>query len=265
MKRMTIDEIKKVQLDILIYVDKICKDNDINYSLAYGTLIGAVRHKGFIPWDDDIDIVLIRYEYEKLLDVLKKDNNPKYKTFSMKDEGYFYPYAKVSDLNTRITEKNWPDYKNLGVNIDIFPVDYLPIKREKEHYDKTMYYVSCLHNCLTNIAYTHKNIAIRIIKRILRFRIVKRCRQVDEWYWKNKINEMTRIPESKSMACIVDGDYCVWDKSIFDKYIKIDFEKHDFNAVENYDTMMREYYGEYMELPDKKERVSNHDFVAYWK
>lgn len=265
MKKMTTEEIKKVQLDILIYIDEICKDNDINYSLAYGTLIGAIRHKGFIPWDDDIDIILKRSEYEILLEALYKDNNSKYKVFSMKDEGYFYPYAKVSDLNTRITEKNWPDYKDLGVNIDIFPADYLPYGREKEYYDKTMHYVNCLHNCLTNIAYKHKNIVIHIIKRVLRFRRVKKCRQRDEWYWKNKINEMTHIADSQSMACIVDGEYCVWDKDIFEKYINVEFEKYKFSAVENYDTMIREYYGEYMDLPNSNERVSNHDFVAYWK
>ena len=67
MKEMTIDEIKKVQLDILIYIDQICKENDIKYSLAYGTQIGAVRHKGFIPWDDDIDVAMPRKDYEKFI------------------------------------------------------------------------------------------------------------------------------------------------------------------------------------------------------
>ena len=177
MKQMTTDEIKKVQLDILIYVDKICKDNNIKYSLAYGTLIGAIRHKGFIPWDDDIDIVLKRSEYERLLEVLYKDDNSKYMIFSMKDEGYFYPYAKVGDLDTIIREKNWPDIQNLGVNIDVFPVDYVPEGKEREYYDKTQMYINCLYNCLTDIAYVHNRRIVRIIKKILRFEITDRCNQ----------------------------------------------------------------------------------------
>ncbi len=74
MKEMILEEIKKAQLEILVYVDKICKENNIKYTIAYGTLLGAIRHKGFIPWDDDIDIMLVRDEYEKLLEVLYLHN-----------------------------------------------------------------------------------------------------------------------------------------------------------------------------------------------
>ena len=104
MKQMTLDEVKKVQLDILKYVDMICKKNNIQYSLAYGTLLGAVRHGGFIPWDDDIDIVLMRSEYDKLLQYLYVEQDDTYQVVSMKDEGYWYTYAKVTDKRTFIKE-----------------------------------------------------------------------------------------------------------------------------------------------------------------
>ena len=265
MEELSLEKIKKVQLDILIYVDKICRDNNIEYSLAYGTLIGAIRHKGFIPWDDDIDIILKRSEYNKLLDILYSEDNVKYKVFSPKDEGYFYPYAKVSDSNTIIREKNWPDYKDLGVNIDIFPIDYVPDGEEKAYYDRMQHYVRCLHNCLTDIAYTHQSKIRSLVKRICRFRKVKKCRSKGESYWKEKIEQMTHIKESKNIACIVDGDYCLWKKELLENYIDIEFENTLFKSSKDYDEMLRKYYGDYMQLLPIEERVSNHDFVAYWK
>lgn len=265
MKEMTIDEIKKVQLEILIYIDQICKENNIKYSLAYGTQIGAIRHKGFIPWDDDIDILLKRAEYNKLLDILYKNDNKKYKVFSLKDKGYFYTYAKVSDTNTIIKEKNWPDYKDLGVNIDIFPIDFVPEEKEKEYYDEAKHYEICLHNCLTNIAYVHDKSYIRLLKKLCRFREVKRCRKHDEWYWKNKLNQMTRLEDGKDMACIVTGGYRLWPKEMLDNYIDVEFEGHMFSSVRDYDKMLKSTYGDYMKIPPENERVSYHDFVAYWK
>ena len=262
---MILEEIKKTQLNILIYVDKICKDNNIEYSLAYGTLIGAVRHKGFIPWDDDIDIALKRSEYNRLLDILYNEKNEKYKIFSMKDEGYFYPYAKVSDSDTIIREKNWPDYPGLGVNIDIFPIDYVPEKAPKEYFDKTMEYVRGLHNCLTDIAYAHKKGYMRFLKKICRFRNVQKCRKQDEWYWKNKLSEMTCLKTSSKIACIVDGDYCLWDSRLLENFFEIEFEKYKFFATKDYDEMLKSYYGDYMKELPEEERNSNHDYIAYWK
>ena len=90
MKKITdVSELRLIQMDILSYVDKVCRENGIKYSLAGGTLIGAVRHKGYIPWDDDIDIMLVREEYEKLVDILSandSDNNIPYKILTHSKE-----------------------------------------------------------------------------------------------------------------------------------------------------------------------------------
>lgn len=262
---MTLEEIKKVQLDILVYIDKVCKEHNIKYSLGYGTLLGAVRHKGFIPWDDDIDIILKRSEYNKLINTLYEEKDDRYRVFSMKDEGYFYPYAKVSDNKTVIKEKNWPDYPELGVYIDIFPIDYIPEDNGEEYYNETMRYVNGLYNCLTDIAYVHNNRIKSILKKICRFRNVNKDRKKGEWYWKNKIEEMTSMKDSNIVASILSGKYCPWDKDLLDNFNEIEFENHMFNDVEDYDTMLKSYYGDYMQLPPENERVSNHDFTAYWK
>ena len=265
MKEMTLEEIKKVQLDILVYIDKVCKEHNIKYSLGYGTLLGAVRHKGFIPWDDDIDIILKRSEYNKLINTLYEEKDDRYRVFSMKDEGYFYPYAKVSDNKTVIKEKNWPDYRDLGVYIDIFPIDYIPESKGEEYYNETMQCVNGLYNCLTDIAYVHEKAYMRLLKRISRFRGVNKDREKGEQYWKQKIDKMSQLSDSKTTASIVSGKYCPWNKELLVKFTELEFENHMFNAVEDYDTMLRSYYGDYMKLPPKEERVSNHDYIAYWK
>ncbi|WP_368124243.1 LicD family protein, partial [Bacteroides thetaiotaomicron] len=76
------NEIKTIQLGILDYIDEICKKNDISYFLSYGTMLGAVRHKGMIPWDDDIDISLYREDYERLLKAIEEDQHPIYQVLS---------------------------------------------------------------------------------------------------------------------------------------------------------------------------------------
>lgn len=265
MKEMTIDEIKKTLLGILIYVDKVCKENSIKYSLADGTLLGAVRHKGFIPWDDDVDVMLERNEYNKLLEALYKDSDNNYKVFSLNDEGYFYPYAKVSDRKTLIIEKNWPNDLELGVNIDIFPIDYVPEGQEEEYYDKTQSYVNGLFDCLTNIAYAHDKSYMRLIKRLLRFRKVRKNRKKGECYWKSKINQITCLKETGTLMRLVEGKYLSLQKNIFEKFIELEFENYKFSAVKEYDMVLKSMYGDYMKLPPECERVTNHDFVAYLK
>ena len=123
-----IDNLKKVELDILICFDRICRENSLRYSLAYGSLLGAVRHKGFIPWDDDIDVIMPRADYEKLL---KLDNiGENMKIFHFRNSDYFYPFAKMCDIRYKLFESYRPE-KCLGPYIDIFPLDYLPDDKRK--------------------------------------------------------------------------------------------------------------------------------------
>ena len=101
-KILTLEEIKQIELDILYYLHELCEKNDIKYFIDFGTLLGAIRHKGFIPWDDDTDISLARDEFEKLYNVLKKENHPHYKLISYREtKGYPYTYMRVYDVRTR--------------------------------------------------------------------------------------------------------------------------------------------------------------------
>lgn len=115
-------ELKQIQLDILKYVHEFCVQNDIRYFLVYGTLIGAVRHQGYIPWDDDIDICMPRPDYERFLKLFNKNKSGyQVNAFELNDN-FPYTFGKVEDLNTTFIEKT--DYSfPMGVNIDVFPID----------------------------------------------------------------------------------------------------------------------------------------------
>ena len=113
-------------LEILLYIDKICKENNIKYWLSSGTLLGAVRHGGFIPWDDDLDIEMLREDYEKFLKVFTDNDNYALQTYKS-DENYLLPFAKVRDLHSELDElgKN-ASLKYKGCFVDIFVLEESP-------------------------------------------------------------------------------------------------------------------------------------------
>lgn len=120
MKEVTEQGLKKTQLDILNTVATFCEKENINYVLFYGTLLGAVRHHGFIPWDDDVDIAMPREDYKRFMDSFPMD---KYLCLcNEKDRTFPYSYGKVNRLDTKLIEVSNLIY-DLGINIDIFPID----------------------------------------------------------------------------------------------------------------------------------------------
>ena len=132
---ISLDEAKEKMLEMMCYIDKVCRENNIKYSLAYGTLIGAIRHKGFIPWDDDMDIMLTRDNYDKLIEIIKKDD--KYDLLDF-DSGFILNFSKICCRNTLAIEKDKYRLKcdSIGVFVDIFPIDNLPEKEPKRHLRK---------------------------------------------------------------------------------------------------------------------------------
>ena len=113
-------DLKDLQMEIADYVDEFCKKNNIKYSLACGTLIGAVRHGGFIPWDDDLDIMLLREDFNKLADLWDNSNSPFLFHCINKGNNQGLPYGKISNPLTVLDEN---DQRTMGVNIDVYPID----------------------------------------------------------------------------------------------------------------------------------------------
>lgn len=139
LRELTVEEHKKIALDILIEIAKFCDENKISYYLAYGTLVGAVRHKGFIPWDDDIDIQMPRNDYEKF--VRRFNAGHKHlQVVSPTDNAAKHTFAKVIDTRTVKVENgiNYKDNEYLGIDVDVFPLDGQPDdeKEYKKYYKK---------------------------------------------------------------------------------------------------------------------------------
>lgn len=127
MKEIDITELKRIQVDILKHVDEFCREKGIKYSLYAGTLLGAVRHRGFIPWDDDIDIMMKRSDYERFFKEYSKEDHSNYQAQEFRfDTNYHYPFGKVTDTRTILREEVLDPYENLGVYIDVFPIENLP-------------------------------------------------------------------------------------------------------------------------------------------
>lgn len=265
MKKVTSSELKAIQVDILRSVHDFCQKNGLNYSLAYGTLLGAVRHKGFIPWDDDIDIMMPRSDYENLV---KTYTNPRFVIINYKNSpGYELPYAKVYDRNTIIHEKLNMNV-SYGVNIDIFPVDIAPDEESEidEFFKKK--------NRLTML---HKSKLLKICKQwrpsmnailfcaqivLSPFRLRSFTTRIDKMCQK-----YASCDTNKWIICATVDSKRSWvfDKEMFTRYTKCEFEGEMYNAVGDPDKLLTIIYGDYMRLPPEDKRVSHHTFTAYWK
>ena len=118
------EELKDSQMNILKFIDRVCKENDISYFVNYGTLLGAIRHKGFIPWDDDIDICLYREDYDRFLNVVKELKDERYKVLDYdSSDWYFQNFAVIVDEWTVVEDNIKVKPHDTSVFVDVFPVD----------------------------------------------------------------------------------------------------------------------------------------------
>ena len=123
MRELNLEEIQAIELDILTFFADICERHGLDYFLAYGTLIGAMRHEGFIPWDDDIDVCMPRADYEKLWEVSREEEFAPYQLVSYRDKSSLYSFFKLVDTRTLVHETYIADQYETGLWIDVFPLD----------------------------------------------------------------------------------------------------------------------------------------------
>ena len=262
-KKLDIDEIKEIKLGVMDYIHNICNEKGINYSLAYGSLLGAVRHKGFIPWDDDLDIALKRDEYDKLYQAILEDNNSIYKVVSWEnDSRYPYPFYRVYDSRT-VYENNYIQNDiELGICVDVFPFDdYKDVNKEITKLD--MYRRLSVY---TLYGIRNKEAGI---KNIIRYLMLVAFRLTRVKTWNKKLNDCSKIPvnseyidylmESKKYSTKIDA-------KALDKVVEFKFEDRTYNIPADYDHILTTIYGaDYMEIPPLEKRIQHDDFVAYIK
>lgn len=271
MNKMTLSEIKSEELEILKEVHNICIKNHIAYSMAGGTLLGAVRHHGFIPWDDDIDIIMPRKDYEKFINVYK--NSGKYLLFHYTTiPNYPYPFIKVCSQRTFAEERDLlKKYRlsNMGVWIDIFPSDYIPNPKSRILWFKWRIYNYLYRYILFSWDGSEKKYS-SLHKKIKGWKINylrKRFGKIDllSSQLDHYISYLSATPTLKS-GCLIWGygkkEIC--NSSIWDELIEYDFEGYRFMGFKS-DEYLKKLYGDYMKLPPMEKRVSTHGLLAYWR
>lgn len=265
MKELSLQELKEIEFDLLKIFHSFCVQNNIKYFLAYGTLLGAIRYKGFIPWDDDVDVLVPREDYNKLLSLFQ--DSEQYCLFAFeRNQEFRFPFAKLCDMYTRKEEFNIDNGITLGVDIDIFPLDYWDddlgkAKQEAKHIHKNMF-------CL-NLTKLHKSTIANPIKRFVMGVIMAFCKMLGSKYFIKKILKESYKKEQNGSRHLGAKSWCVYGErgiipaEVFANAIEIEFEGEKFLAPIGYDTYLRCLYDDYLPEPPKEKQKTHHSFKAY--
>ncbi len=265
---LTLKETQNVLLDMLTEMDRVCRENGLHYSLAYGTLLGAIRHKGFIPWDDDVDIVMPRPDYEKLYELVKEGRIVFRKHYSLsEDRGKkgVYPFVKL--LDDRYSVKSTTHIEVPNVYLDIFPLDgmpQLPPKEQKKLHRKEVFYKAIVSldkwYIPNNAWYSH---VLRIIG--FWFYLLVKC------YGRTRALKNLRalllkypVPENEFVDDRSWGTaYRPRPRAYYENLIDVQFEGRTFYAISAYDEHLKSCYGDYMTPPPENKRFSAHCMKIY--
>ena len=261
-----IREIQQMELGIMEYIHEICQKIGVKYFLAYGSLIGAVRHKGFIPWDDDMDICMLREDYEKLQDYLIANPDERYEVMSYKNNlNYVYPFMKVQDNQTYLLEEDVRIDSNMGIYVDIFPVD--GYEDDSVFKDKMTRLIKKRQlSCYTFKGITNTksilNSLIRYISVIVFYftNTNKYIRGIDELAQSRKVDDYELV----DYLIYKDMNKPVWKREWLKQTITGVFEGKEFMIPKNYHEILTSDYGDYTQLPPVELRFSHHDFQL-WK
>ena len=265
MKKIDSDELKRIELNLLIKFDEICKENEFKYFLCGGTLLGAIRHKGFIPWDDDIDVLMPRPDYEKLLKFYKENQVGDIRFVSWKTGDSIYPFLKLVNIKTKVKEKYLDDKYATNVWIDIFPLDGMPDNDRiiERKYKKIKFY-----KMLLMTAYSESGKGATWYAKRIKQLLIPLCKRMNVTKLCDKLNKIA-MEYSIETSPFVGG--FLWGYGIQEKMplefldcVEVEFEGHKFPAPKCWDYYLKKLYGDYMALPPEEERRP-HDFEAWWR
>lgn len=270
---LTIREIQAVSLEVLHTVSEICETQHLRYALIYGTLIGAVRHHGYIPWDDDVDIMMPRPDYEKLLAYLHEHigEYPNLRVFNRHTcPEYPYMITRISDDRYEIDMDNEKPY-GMGVFIDIYPYDGLgKTKKEALEYGLKGDRLSSLCYQATRANFVIEN-TTSLLRKIVKFPVYLASKIVGKDYFQNKLEALANRKDydsSEYIGCVVwlsGGEKDIFLRNWFDETVMMQFDKYQFRVPKAYDQVLRHGYGDYMQLPPEKDRIGHHFYKVYKK
>lgn len=263
---MTDAEIKQSLLDTFIDIISFIEENNLMYCLDFGTLLGAIRHKGFIPWDLDMDINMPRPDYDYFIENFVSKNKHT-EIFELRtNPKFFMQFAKLSDSRT-ICDEHYRGFKNhpYGVSVDVYPVDGIDEKNSQKILKKVDHLGNILYGnrikpnskvpLKYNIGYIFSNIALAW------------------WPYKRIVKSMSKLTfdmdySKATKVANFEGNAkrLTFDKFIFEDYTWGEFEGIKSRIPTHYDEVLKSYYGDYMSIPPENKRVDNHTFNLYfWK
>lgn len=238
------EEVRNIQLGILDKIDQVSKKENLNYYLSSGTLLGAVRHGGYIPWDDDVDVFLPVNDYLKLIKVLEKDE--RYKIISQFNTDYYFGWGAgyMVDTTTICDMNKFPIQLTTGQSIDLFPLYGIPHqKEEKDFYLKKIKELE--NQCLVAL---EDNDRIESIK------------ELNNFLMKYTYEECELVGNPLMPYFVRD----IFEKEFFGEGVEVQFEHLQLKAPAKYDAYLKQMYGDYMKLPPEDKRVGEHFYNTYY-
>lgn len=268
---ISIKDVQRIELDILLAFDRICKKHDIHYQLYAGSLIGAIRHNGFIPWDDDIDVCMLRSQYNQFLSIIKDELGSEYffQTYET-DPNYMNRFAKIRKNGTIFMEKLVQELDmHHGVYIDIFVFDSVELHSFQGKYQ--IWRIRKINSFLKyrlKSRYETLNHGFERKKAKFKYDLINSL-PISKIRIENWILKMTVKFNHKNTEYVADFanpslgvlEKFMMKRETLEDSINWDFEGHRFLVPRAYDDVLTRAYGDYMKLPDEHDRVSPHEII----
>lgn len=253
-----------VILDLLVVFDEICKKHDLRYYLHSGSLLGAIRHRGFIPWDDDLDVAMPRDDYERFIQLTDEFKEPYFLQTPYTDKGYFYSFAKLRNTNTTAVVDlfKYAGF-NQGIWISMFPLDFWDENGGRERYLEISKLVA--HNS-TYMRVSNPYLSEKDKLRVKAYQAEQRD-PMHDFEEMHRLASFCKDPNSKyvTTAVITQSRYedKIWDASDYASAVQVKFEGLSLPAPCGYEHLLTQWYGDYMKFPPIEERGEWHPGIHF--
>ncbi len=273
MKEMTLNDVQTVSLDIMKNLNDFCEEHSIKYSLGYGSLIGAIRHNGFIPWDDDMDVVMMRDDFNRFCEIY--EDNVNFKLFSYNRGNTYSAVARLCEMKKTFVKTGLPLFtEETGVWIDIFPLD--SVDNDKRIFDIRKQEIKTIHEkvikCRDEMRKWSWNSCINILQLKIfckwLLHVSKARRDINKLVKiQNDLCETFANDDNHNMSMLafpiyIDRDFC--PKDVFKEVDNHIFEQTSFKIMKGYDKWLTIIYGDYMTPPPVEKQTRGHSYHSYF-